>query len=193
MRAPSVQRFFRAPVTPRLPRDMLLPRRTTFSPRAAILRLASQSPTARPCSMVHHAIARLWAESSRYIRVTGLVFFVMLAVLFSWKTPRKEAELIARKEAEGRWVRPELLVPVWLHKGWGMSTAGAGLLLLCSPWLGRRRTTSMRFHELPSARPRQKYELAGVAALMIFGAWQSYPRLFHSLWGDEEYDIALFV
>jgi hypothetical protein len=132
-------------------------------------------------------------DSRPFILVTGLAFFAMLAVLLQWDPPSRQAQLIARKEAEGRWVKPELLVPVWLRKGWTMSTMLAGGVFLCSPWIGRRRRPEMQFHPRPSTPPARKLGFAGVAALMLFAAWQSYPRLFHSLWGDEEYEISCFV
>jgi hypothetical protein len=89
---------------------------------------------------------------------------------------------------QGRVIAPETYVPVWLYKGLKLNLAIAGLLLLASPWLGRRAAADMKFMPEP-ARPRfAKWQYLACAAVMGFAAWQNAPRLFHSMWGDEEFN-----
>ena len=145
-------------------------------------------------------------ESRGFIVACAFVFALMLAVLGRWPHPVKEERAIAKKQAEaaalrsrGESVPPsaypkvEQYVAVWLRRAWTLNTVIAGALLLASPWLGWRRRDGMRFVPAPEVKPLTRWCVAGVIALMALAAWHNWPRLFHSMWGDEEFNASRFI
>jgi hypothetical protein len=143
--------------------------------------------------MIASVISRCRAASRGFQLVSGAVLLIMIVVLAGWKRPVHEEMLIAKKTEEKRWVRAYLLIPVWLRKGWIAGTAVAGVVFLGSPWLARRWQESMSFRATPPMPALKRWEPVACAGLMVLAAWQSYPRLCHSLWGDEEYEAAVFI
>lgn len=120
------------------------------------------------------------------------------------------AGLVALKEGMGAWaekgekrlerlkqksstVAPEAYVPVWLYKGVKVNLVLAGALLLASPWLGKRREAGMTFRDAPARQPWKRWEILACVGLMGLAAWHNQPRLFHSMWGDEEFNASRFI
>jgi hypothetical protein len=108
------------------------------------------------------------------------------------RTLTEQERRIQEWKAEGKSPAPESYVPVWLYKGLHANLVIAGLLLLASPWLGRRRRKDMKFAERPQAGAK-RWEIAACVALMGLAAWHNAPRLFHSMWGDEEFNASRFI
>jgi hypothetical protein len=103
-----------------------------------------------------------------------------------------EKRIIERKQ-NGEVVAPEAYVPVWLYKGLKANLAIAGALLLASPWLGRRRRDGMHFLPAPARTRVKRWEIVLCVALMGLAAWHNAPRLFQSMWGDEEFNASRFM
>jgi len=150
---------------------------------------------------------RIRLRESRDLTATcAVVFATLLAVLAMWPRPVKEERAIAKKQAEvaalkarglsvptGAYPKVEHYVAVWLRRGWKLNTVIAGALLLASPWLGWRRRADMRFVSAPEVKPLTRWHVAAVVALMGVAAWHNWPRLFHSMWGDEEFNASRFI
>ncbi len=109
------------------------------------------------------------------------------------KTIDEQERRIAERKASGSAVAPEAYVPVWLYKGLQANLVIAGLLLLASPWLGRRRPKDIRLVPEPAHAPLKGWEIALCAGLMGIAAWHNAPRLSHSMWGDEEFNASRFI
>lgn len=109
------------------------------------------------------------------------------------KTLTEQEARIQERKAKGDTVAPEAYVPVWLYKGLHLNLAIAGVLLLLSPLLGRKRSAEMKFLQGLPPPPFPKWQIAACAAVMAFAAWQNAPRLFHSMWGDEEFNASRFI
>ncbi len=144
-------------------------------------------------------LARIPFRESRYFIITCLV---VLAGLFAadramskWveKGEKRLERLQQKRKAEGGSVAPEAYVPVWLNRGMKLNLAVAGAMLLASPWLGRRRRADMRFMDAPEKPPLTRWAVLACAALMGLAAWHNWPRLFHSMWGDEEFNASRFI
>ena len=152
-------------------------------------------------------LSRFSFRETRTFAITcGVIFMVMLAVLLRWKRPVKDEHAIAKKQehvalmkARGEPVPTSALpkiehyVAVWLRKGWLLNTGLVGALLLASPLLGRRRRKGMKFLSEPDAPPMRWPGYAAIVVLMLLAAWQNYPRLFLSMWGDEEFNASRFI
>ena len=145
-------------------------------------------------------------ESRTFVVACAVVFAVFLIVLLRWPHPVKEEKAIAKKNKEvaelkasgatvptSAYPKIEHYVAVWLRKGWAINTGIAGAMLLMSPWLGRRRRAEMKFINLLEPKPLKWQGCAVIAGLMIFAAWQNSPRLFLSMWGDEEFNASRFI
>jgi hypothetical protein len=145
-------------------------------------------------------------ESRGLVTVCAIVVLVMGVVLARWPRPVKEEKIIARKQAgimalksrgesvpTGAYPKVEEYVRVWLRRGWKADTWIAGMLLLASPWLGRRRREGMKFLSRPEMGRLTRWQVAGVIGLMLLAAWHNWPRLFHSMWGDEEFNASRFI
>lgn len=138
----------------------------------------------------------------------AVVFAVMLAVLVRWPHPVKEERGIAKKQAEAAemkargepvptsaYPKVEHYVAVWLRKGWAFNTMITGAMLLAAPWLGRRRTAGLKFPVAPEPMTRgdRGWTVIFCLAIMGFAAWENYPRLGLSMWGDEEFNASRFI
>ena len=132
-------------------------------------------------------------DSSKVVVVCAVVFLSLLTALLVIHRPDKEEKTIIRRIAEGKLVQPEAYVPVWLFKGLRANVLITGLVLLASPWLGRRRKDGMSFVEAPPSEPLRRWEIAACVVLMGFAAWQNGHRLHHSMWGDEEFNASRFI
>ena len=115
--------------------------------------------------MIFHVTRLVRTGSRSFYVVSAVVFAVMLTVLLTWKHPVQEEKMLEKKLAEGRRVRTDLLVPVWLRKGWVAGTGLAGLVVLGSPWFARRRNSAMRFCSMPQSGPLGWAQVAGCAGL----------------------------
>lgn len=150
--------------------------------RAAILRA------------MRSVLARIPFRESRAFIVACLVVFIgLLTARLAIEKPVKEEKSIAKRKAEGKVIAPEAYIPVWLYKGLQANLIVAGALLLASPWLGWRRTPGMCMAEAPARTPLARWEVVACAALMGVAAWHNSPRLFHSMWGDEEFNASRFM
>ncbi|OAI57007.1 hypothetical protein AYO49_00375 [Verrucomicrobiaceae bacterium SCGC AG-212-N21] len=109
------------------------------------------------------------------------------------RTLSEQEKRINEWKAEGRAPAPESYVPVWLYKGLKANLIIAGALLLLSPWLGRRRREGMKLLPAPEKIRVKSWEIALCVALMGMAAWHNAPRLFHSMWGDEEFNASRFM
>jgi hypothetical protein len=109
------------------------------------------------------------------------------------KAEKRLQRLQEKARAEKGSVAPEAYVPVWLHKGLKVNLVLVGALLLASPWLGTRRSPEMKFMSEPERKPVGKWGIIACVALMALAAWHNQPRLFHSMWGDEEFNASRFI
>lgn len=132
-------------------------------------------------------------DSQKAVTVCAVIFLACLSALLVIQRPDKEEKAIRRRIEEGKLVQPESYVPVWLFKGLRANVLITGLVLLASPWLGRRRRPNMSFVPAPPIAGLRKWEMAACVALMGFAAWQNAPRLHHSMWGDEEFNASRFI
>ena len=131
-------------------------------------------------------------ESRNVVMVCAAVFVLLGAALLIIERPDKEEKAINRRIAQGKVIQPESYVPVWLYKGLRANFIIAGLTLLASPWLGRRRA-GLDFVKPPESMKLRQWEVLGCVALIAFAAWQNAPRLTHSMWGDEEFNASRFI
>lgn len=132
-------------------------------------------------------------ESRIFIVACALVFVALLAVRVGVDKPDKQERAIAKRKAEGKTIAPEAYVPVWLYKGLKLNLVIAGGMLLVSPWLGRKRALHMTFMPEPTRSAFSKWQFLACAAVIGFAAWQNSPRLFYSMWGDEEFNASRFI
>lgn len=132
-------------------------------------------------------------ESKKFVLACAVVFLTLLTVRITVDTPVKEEKAIARKKTEGKTVAPEAYVPVWLYKGLKVNLLIAGAVLLASPWLGRSRKKDLPLVDSPSVSPFKRWEVMACVALMGIAAWHNAPRLYHSMWGDEEFNASRFM
>ena len=132
-------------------------------------------------------------ESKKFIIASAIVFLALLTVRVTVDAPVKEEKAISKKKAEGRTIAPEAYVPVWLYKGLKMNLLISGAVLLASPWLGRRGKENAPMVSAPAISPVQRWEIIACIALMGLAAWHNAPRLYHSMWGDEEFNASRFM
>ena len=133
-------------------------------------------------------------RESRPFTILCLVLLLgMAAGLTAWPRPLKQERAIARKKEEGKVVPTDAYVPVWLRKGFVLDLGLVALLLVGSPWLGRRWSAGQRALPEPEKRPWKGWQTTMVAGLVLFAAWNNYPRLFLSMWGDEEFNASRFI
>ena len=118
-------------------------------------------------------------QSRALVGTCALVFVVMLVTTLAWPKTAAVEKVIVRKKAEHKVVPLELYVPVWLKKGFVINTGLAGLMLLASPWLGRRLSRS---YEAPRASIFEGWTWktwAIAAGASAFGLWNTAPRNGH--------------
>ena len=139
-------------------------------------------------------LARIpFRESRGLIVVCAVVFLGLLVVKESVGRPEKAEKRLERLQQKNGTVAPEAYVPVWLYKGLKANLVITGLLLLASPWLGRRRSLGMALTPAPAMPNVTRWEVIACVALMGVAAWHNAPRLFHSMWGDEEFNASRFI
>jgi hypothetical protein len=136
-------------------------------------------------------------ESLPLIITCVVVLLGLLALKEGMGSPDKAEKRLQRLQekarAEGGSVAPEAYVPVWLYKGLKVNLAIVGALLLASPWLGKRRTPDMKFSPASERQSLGRGEIIACILLMGLAAWNNQPRLFHSMWGDEEFNASRFI
>jgi len=132
-------------------------------------------------------------ESRNFLIVWAVIFAALLTVRVTVDRPEKQERKIEKLKAEDKVVAPEAYVPVWLYKGLQANLVLAGAILLAGPWLGRRRKADMKVMDAPATAPLHRWEIVACVALMGLAAWQNSPRLFHSMWGDEEFNASRFI
>ncbi|HSI64615.1 MAG TPA: hypothetical protein VLE43_15920 [Candidatus Saccharimonadia bacterium] len=148
--------------------------------------------------MMRSLFARIpFRGSLPFIITCAVVLLGLLALKEGMGSPDKAEKRLLRLQeksrAENGSVAPEAYVPVWLYKGLKANLVIVGALLLASPWLGTRRSSGMTFMPAPEARPLNRWEIIACVALMGLAAWHNQPRLFHSMWGDEEFNASRFI
>ncbi len=141
-------------------------------------------------SLLRHIPIR---ESRFFILSCLLVFLALVAVLMMVPRPVKAEKMIEKRRAEGKLIPQESYIPVWLYKGLQMNLAVSGALLLASPWLGRWRKSGMQFLQKPASVTWTRTQTAACVLLLGYASWQNGPRLFHSMWGDEEFNASRFI
>lgn len=141
-------------------------------------------------SLIRHIPFR---ESRPFILTCLVVFTALLVLMMSVSRPVKMERSIEKRLAEGKPIPQESYVPVWLYKGLQMNLALAGVLLLASPWLGRLRKSGMFFLQKPLPSRWTRTQTVACVLLLGYAAWQNGPRLFHSMWGDEEFNASRFI
>ncbi|MGI8601603.1 MAG: hypothetical protein ACR2OZ_01255 [Verrucomicrobiales bacterium] len=132
-------------------------------------------------------------ESRGLVIVCAVIFGMLLAARILIPAPVRAERLIEKRKAAGQDIRPESYVPVWLHKGLRCNLWISGALLLASPWLGSRKP---RQREAGMNQPFSRWtrwQLAGCAGVIALAAWHNTPRLFQSMWGDEEFNASRFI
>src|SRR3954464_8882810 len=135
----------------------------------------------------------LLLQSKYVIGVWLLIFLTLLTFRVVLDKPDKEERAIAKRKAEGKVIAPEAYVPVWLYKGLRLNLAIAGVMLLASPWLGRKAAPDLRFMETPVLSRFSRWQYLACARVIGCAAWQNSPGLFHSMWGDEEFNASRFI
>lgn len=141
-------------------------------------------------SLLRHLPIR---ESRLFILSCLLVFLTLVAAVIVVPRPVKAERAIEKRRAEGKLIPQESYIPVWLYKGLQMNLALTGALLLASPWLGRRRKSGMQFLQRPAAATWTRTQTVACVLLLGYAGWQNGPRLFHSMWGDEEFNASRFI
>ncbi|WP_156346630.1 hypothetical protein, partial [Verrucomicrobium spinosum] len=112
------------------------------------LLLASTEPQSHGRGRMFRAPSFLPLRESRVlIVVSALLFTGFLTAYLTIDRPVKQERRIERLKAEGKVVAPEAYVPVWLYKGLKLNLGLSALLLLASPWLGRRHRDGMALME----------------------------------------------
>ncbi|MEY4484798.1 MAG: hypothetical protein RL693_2250 [Verrucomicrobiota bacterium] len=132
-------------------------------------------------------------ESRIFIISCLMVFMALLSVWLAVPRPVKTERSIEKRKAEGKVVPSESYVPVWLYKGLQMNLLLTGAILLASPWLGRRRKGGMYFIQKPASTTWTRTQTVACVLLLGYVGWQNGPRLFHSMWGDEEFNASRFI
>ncbi|CAN5896730.1 hypothetical protein BH11VER1_BH11VER1_30640 [soil metagenome] len=141
-------------------------------------------------SLLRHLPLR---ESRIFVIGCFVVFMVLLTVIIAVPRPVKAERAIEKRKAEGKLIPPESYVPVWLYKGLQMNLVITGAILLASPWLGKRRKSGMQFISKPVATTWTRTQAVACVLLLGCAVWQNGPRLFQSMWGDEEFNASRFI
>ncbi|WP_029190349.1 hypothetical protein [Verrucomicrobium spinosum] len=158
------------------------------------LLLASTEPQSHGRGRMFRAPSFLPLRESRVlIVVSALLFTGFLTAYLTIDRPVKQERRIERLKAEGKVVAPEAYVPVWLYKGLKLNLGLSALLLLASPWLGRRHRDGMALMEAPTRPPWTKWHTLGLVGVVGLGAWMNSPRLTLSMWGDEDFNASRFI
>lgn len=138
-----------------------------------------------------------WRGSLPFIIACAVVLLSLFAVKEAMggtgSAEKRLKRLQEKSRAGGGNVAPEAYVPIWLYKGLKANLVLVGALLLASPWLGKRRSPEMEFMPPLETKPVGRWEVIVCVALMGVAAWHNYPRLFHSMWGDEEFNASRFI
>jgi len=132
-------------------------------------------------------------ESRNFLTIWAVIFATLLTVRITVDRPEKEERRIEKYKAEGRVISPESYVPVWLYKGLQANLVLAGVMLLAGPWLGRRRRPEAGASQEAKPPKFQKWEIVACIVVMGYAAWQNSPRLYHAMWGDEEFNASRFI
>ncbi|RBP47983.1 hypothetical protein DES53_101783 [Roseimicrobium gellanilyticum] len=143
-------------------------------------------------------LARLpWRGSLPFIITCAVVLLGLFVLKKQLGNPEKAEKRLQKLQekarSEGGNAAPEAYVSVWLPKGVKTNLMLVGALLLASPWLGIRRSAEMKFMSKPETRPVGKWEILALVTLMGLAAWHNQPRLFQSMWGDEEFNASRFI
>ncbi len=132
-------------------------------------------------------------ESRIFIISCMLIFMTLLAVILAVPRPIKAERAIEKRKMEGKTIPTESYVPVWLYKGLQINLVLVGALTMASPWLGRRRKSGMQFLDKPEIKYWSRTQTAVCVLLLVYASWQNGPRLFQSMWGDEEFNASRFI
>ena len=136
-------------------------------------------------------LQRIPLRESKPVTIVCAALFVVLSIVLACVPSQDKAERnLEKRRAEGRPIAVESYIPIWLLKGLKVNVALAGLALVLSPWLGRRRAFQ---EEEPKCSPWTRGRSAACLLLVGVAAWHNYPRLFHSMWGDEEFNASRFI
>ncbi|MFZ4763413.1 MAG: hypothetical protein ACOYMN_00565 [Roseimicrobium sp.] len=139
-------------------------------------------------------LARIpFRESRVFVMACTVVFLALLTARLVIQRPIKEERQLTKRKAEGKTIAPEAYVPIWLYKGLQANVVLSGVLLLASPWLGRRRPATAEYLPSPQRVPLTRWQAAACVLLVGAAAWHNSPRLFHSMWGDEEFNASRFI
>jgi hypothetical protein len=118
-----------------------------------------------------------------------LFLVVALVVLLGIVLSGNPAEGVPERLAEGK--RPRG-IDYWRTHGWWLALANAGLvgilLLTARSWFSRGPVTESE--ELAPPRAKGRVFALLVVAAMAVGAAFAAPRLSHSFWDDEEYNVS---
>src|SRR3954469_17746250 len=110
-------------------------------------------------------------QGSKYvIGAWLLIFLTLLTLRVVVDRPDKEERSIVKRKAEGKVIAPEAYVPVWLYKGLRLNLAIAGVMLLASPWLGRKAAPDLRFMETPVLSRFSRWHYLACAGVIGFAA-----------------------
>lgn len=135
-------------------------------------------------------------ESLPVVAACLVLFAALLTALIVVDRPKKEEREIERRKAAGQTISPTQYVAPWLYKGLKANLVLAGLLLVASPWLGGRKPQGLELQEMPQkpdGTGSGKWKVWACVGLMGVAAWHHAPRLFHGMWGDEEFNASRFI
>jgi hypothetical protein len=134
-----------------------------------------------------------FSQSLPLITVCAVLFFGLLISLAVVDRPVKEEREVGRRKSVGQTVSPKLYVAVWLYKGLQVNVVLAGALLLASPWLGVKKTNQVILLSKPEVGRFGGLKVVACVGLMGMAAWHHAPRLWHGMWGDEEFNASRFM
>ncbi len=128
---------------------------------------------------------------STYFRVTATVLALLVIVLMSVDRPEKAERRIAERRADGKTVPTHYYIEAWSWYGLLANIGLAAVLVGITPWAARKVVQDAGLQ--PSRNNLTRLDLVVVALAISLAAFQNYPRLDHSLWGDEEYTMKRLI
>lgn len=116
---------------------------------------------------------------------------MLLVAVLCVEHPRKIDQRIAERKTAGKTVPVHWYVQA---DGWRGLACGAGLaalLVALTPWAGR--PLNLRRQPVPDDPSGRRRLWIVTTGLIVFSAAANFPRLNHSLWGDEEYAMKRLI
>lgn len=126
-----------------------------------------------------------------YFRISAGAFAALLVAVLCVEHPRKIDQRIAQRKAAGISVPVHWYVQADGWRGLACGAVLAALLVALTPWVGCE--LKLQRGPMPSDPRSQKWLWLTAGGLMLFSAAANYPRLHHSLWGDEEYAMKRLI